>query len=138
MMTYSHSNSHRIWLCPVHRQQCIFVSVLLCVLSCSAMVETQLHSEDVQAIITGIATHPRTHPGAMESVAQLLRTALNNSTPRDVDSAATSGASNDTSSQPQPGSQQPITSGNILAMCLGITNSGCPTCPLCRAMPRTG
>ena len=59
-----------MWLCPVHRH---FVSVFLRVLSCSAMAELQLRSEDVQAIIVGRATHPE----AMESVAQLVRTALN-------------------------------------------------------------
>jgi len=49
------------------------------------MAEIQLRSEDVQAIITGIATKIATHPGAMESVAssvaQLMRTALNNLPP---------------------------------------------------------
>jgi len=38
------------------------------------MAEVTLRPADVQAIITGIATHPE----AMESVVQLMRTALNN------------------------------------------------------------
>ena len=107
------------------------------------MAEVSLQPEDVQGIITGIATHPE----AMESVAQLMRIALNQSNSRiDTNSGANSstisgpnlGASLEANSGANP--QQPSSNGKLshsFFSCWANIQLPCsrrPTSPLCRTM----
>ena len=65
LVTQPHSNCSGVVLLSV-----------FCISSFNAMTKVTLRPADIQAIITRIATHPE----AMESVAQLIRTTLNNPT----------------------------------------------------------
>jgi len=73
------------------------------------MAEVTLQPEDVQSIITGIATHPE----AMESVAQLMRAAFNTPNPRQEDARQRTGTEAASEGNLASTSQQPAASGKF-------------------------